>query len=491
VKSKFNIFFNRQVSSLTRRLTLGLMTVSIFSATVVRAASDGSLTDTNIKYFGRWDFTSSTQYFSYWGGAYIKVNFSGTTVKIKLGHASNYYAKIDGGSWITYSNVNGTVNLTPTPLASGTHTLSVAQGKDYDYVFGFQGLTLDSGATTSLPPMSTNLIEFIGDSITAGYTDPQADVSDYAWVCSEKLNCEHTQIAYPGVNLVTTTNHGTGMDMQYFKEQSFNYPSSPSWNFTNYTARLVVINLGQNDIGANGIPLDVYQADYTNFMANIRAVYPNADIFAMRVFLGFGAAQTRAAVAARNAMGDAKVHYVDTTGWLTSTDYNDGVHPSVSGHIKAANQLQPILAPYVGTLANGVYKIINRNSGLALDAKGQNITNGTPIQQYTYNAGANQQWGVTNIGSGQYVITGEQSGRVLDVKGQSTANGAAIQLYDSNGGANQQWMITATSGGYSTVQGLQSGKLMEVAGAATTNSAPVDIWSSNGGNNQQWSFQAP
>jgi len=72
------------------------------------------------------------------GGAYIKVNFSGTTVKIKLGNTSSYYAKIDNGPWITYSNATGTVNLTPTPLANGTHSLSVAQGKDYDYIFNFQ-----------------------------------------------------------------------------------------------------------------------------------------------------------------------------------------------------------------------------------------------------------------------------------------------------------------------------------------------------------------
>jgi hypothetical protein len=141
-------------------------------------------------------------------------------------------------------------------------------------------------------------------------------------------------------------------------------------------------------------------------------------------------------------------------------------------------------------LANGVYKIINRNSGLALDAYAQLTANGTPIQQYTYNAGANQQWGVTNAG-GQYFITGVQSGRVLDVTGQSTANGALIELWDNNGGANQKWTLTSVSGGYYTLQGVQSGKLMEVAGSATTNSAPVDQWSSTGGNNQQWTFQTP
>jgi Ricin-type beta-trefoil lectin domain-like len=139
-------------------------------------------------------------------------------------------------------------------------------------------------------------------------------------------------------------------------------------------------------------------------------------------------------------------------------------------------------------LNNGTYKIVNLNSELALDAKGQATTNDTSIEQYTYNGGNNQLWTVTSLGGGQYKITGVQSGRVLDVKGQATTNGAPVQLYDSNGGANQEWVITPAAG---TIQGVQSGKLMEVAGSSTSPGALVDIWSSNGGQNQQWTFQTP
>jgi hypothetical protein len=139
-------------------------------------------------------------------------------------------------------------------------------------------------------------------------------------------------------------------------------------------------------------------------------------------------------------------------------------------------------------LGNGIYKIVNLNSGLVLDAVGQNTTNGTPIDQWSFNGEANQEWTVTSIGSGEYTIKGVQSGRVLDVKGQSTANGAAVQLYDSNGGGNQEWVITPSAG---TIEGVQSGKLMEVAGQSTSPGALVDIYGANGGENQQWSFQTP
>jgi hypothetical protein len=144
-----------------------------------------------------------------------------------------------------------------------------------------------------------------------------------------------------------------------------------------------------------------------------------------------------------------------------------------------------------GGLADGTYKIINRNSGQAMDAKSQLTANGTPIQQYTYGATNNQKWTVTSLGGGQYKIIGVQSGRSLDVTGQSLVDGAKIQLYDYNAGNNQKWIITATSGGYYSIKGVQSNKFVEVAGSSTTTGALVQQWASTGANNQQWAFQTP
>ena len=326
-----------------------LITLLTLRAISAWALPDGSLSDTNIQYFGRWDFSNPTQYQAYWVGAYIKVNFSGTAVKIRLGNTNNYYVKIDGGNWTSYTNVTGTLNLTPTPLANGIHTLSVAAGQDYSYVFNFQGISLNQGATTSPPTVAPTLIEFIGDSITCGFLDPQEDVSAYAWICSGGLNCEHTQMAYPGITLVTGYGYNadkTGMDIQYFKLQPLGYASPASWAFNTYTPKVVVINLGQND-NHFSVPDATFQSDYTYFLASVRAKFLNAEIFAMRPFSGAKAAQTLAAVNARVVTGDSHVHYIDTTTWLSSGDYLDGTHPSASGQTKAANLLKPILAAYV------------------------------------------------------------------------------------------------------------------------------------------------
>lgn len=312
---------------------------------------DGSPGDRHIKYFGRWDFSDPSAYTSYWGGAYIRVNFTGTTVKIKVGNQSNFFAKIDGGPWTSYLNAKDTIDLTPTPLNPGMHSLIVAQGKDYDYIFNFRGLILDPGASTKKPVVSHRLIEYIGDSITTGYTDAQADVSDYAWVASEMLGAEHTQIAYPGVDLVSgyRKGNGVGMDVQYFKSQSCKFPDAAPWNFKTYTPNVVVINLGTND-NNNRVPDSVFEKTYVNFLAQIRAKFPKTEILVMRTFLGVKEIPTVEAVRARNAAGDDKVRYVNTTDWLLgrkSADYNDGLHPSIDGHIKVARLLAPIIQPFL------------------------------------------------------------------------------------------------------------------------------------------------
>ena len=307
----------------------------------------GQPTDPNIKYFGRWDLSNTSEYVSHWGGAYLKVKFTGTTVKVKIGNKSNYYIKIDDGPWVSFLNASELIDATPVPLTAGTHTLSVAQGKDYNYVFSFKGLVLDAGAKTSKPDVGNTLIEYIGYSITAGYTDPQADVSDYAWVSAENLRCEHTQIAYPGITLVNGATN-VGMIDQYFKQGSTAYPTSPEWNFDTYHPQIVVINLGTNDTN-HKIADSLFQEVYTKFLTGIRAKFPKAEIFAMKTFSGTKGGATSGAVNALSEIGDSHVHYIDTTGWLTrgTDDYTDNTHPSVSGHNKVSKLLEPVLAPYI------------------------------------------------------------------------------------------------------------------------------------------------
>ncbi|KUL61609.1 aromatic ring-opening dioxygenase LigA [Streptomyces violaceusniger] len=328
-----------------RRLLLIVMTASLCAlglslSTTARAAAlgNGSVTDPNIAYTGRWDLGSATAAVPNWTGGYLQTAFTGTTVKIKAREAVNFYASVDGGADVFYAGVRGTVNLTPTPLPQGNHTLRVSY-RSGDTVF--QGLVLDSGAGTVAPRVPSGLIEFVGDSITAGALTDRLALDSYGWKTGEQLGMRHTQIARSGYCLVGKGGC-VGLASQFFKTAS---TGDQNWDFSRYQASAVVINLGTNDIG-HGVTGTEFQSAYTTLLRDIRAKYPNAALFAVQTLKKRYVAETKAAVSARNGAGDAKVSYVDTSGWLTDgTDYEDGNgHPSEAGHTKFANRLAPVIA---------------------------------------------------------------------------------------------------------------------------------------------------
>ncbi|HLW03257.1 MAG TPA: GDSL-type esterase/lipase family protein [Ktedonobacterales bacterium] len=314
--------------------------------------------DPHITYIGRWDTSNRAVSISYWPGAYLETAFTGTTVKVKLAGSSAIYVSLDHHPDVRLAapGSSGIVNLTPTPLAAGTHTLRLAVADDTD-TLQFKGLILDPGATTAAPALPSKLIEFIGGSVTVGKTDTNGALSDYAWLTAERLGVEHTQIAQANICLVDQVQCGaptpSGMSQQYFKLKPSYFPDSPDWDFARYQATAVVINLGIND-AAYHVSDTRFESTYVSFVQAIQRTYPHALLFAMEPFNGAEAALIQAAVQAVIAAGDHQVSYIDTTGWLQlgSADYSmnpqrpseDNIHPSDLGQVKIANHLEPILA---------------------------------------------------------------------------------------------------------------------------------------------------
>ncbi|MDN3292762.1 GDSL-type esterase/lipase family protein [Streptomyces ficellus] len=308
-------------------------------ASPVRAApGDGSVSDPHITYTGRWDTSSGTDAVPHWTGGYLRTAFTGTTVKVKARDAVNFYASIDGKPDVFHAGVRGTVNLTPQPLAAGTHTLRISY-RSGDTVF--RGLVLDPGARTVAASAPARLIEFVGDSITAGALTDRLALDSYAWKTGERLDARHTRIARSGYCLVARSGC-VGLSGQFFKTSS---TGSQNWDFSRYQADAVVINLGTNDIG-HGVPGTTFQSAYTTFLRDIRTRYPNATLFAVQTLKKRYVNETRAAVSARNSAGDARVHFVDTSGWLTDgTHYEDGNgHPNEAGHTAFADRLAPVIS---------------------------------------------------------------------------------------------------------------------------------------------------
>ncbi|MFY1681013.1 cellulose binding domain-containing protein [Micromonospora sp. WMMD730] len=329
--------------------------VAVLAATLIglppasAATGDGSPTDANIAFVGRWDRSNSSAYVPNWAGAYLKTGFTGTTVKLRQRRTIDLYYSIDGADFRYLTNVSGTVNLTPTPLRAGNHTLVVS----YRVVAGsytgdavFQGLTLDSGARTLPAAVRPQLIEFVGDSITLGTTSSRTALTAYGWLTGEQLGTEHTQLGYGGGCLVATADGCVSVASQFLRTGYA--ANSPAWDFSRYQADAVVINLGTND-RSHGVSGTDFQNQYATFIRTVRGKYPRAAIFALRTFSGRYAAETAAAVSTVTGGGDRNVFYVDTTGWLPADGLSDSVHPNDAGHRAITARLAPVIAAKLTT----------------------------------------------------------------------------------------------------------------------------------------------
>ena len=177
-------------------------------------------------------------------------------------------------------------------------------------------------------------------------------------------------------------------------------------------------------------------------------------------------------------------------GWTQTTPVDASGYPSRYVSAVAMIQFAPVINPTGGSLPNGTYKIINRASGKALDAKGGGTINGTAVVQWGYNGGNNQRWTLTSLGNGQYKLTNVASGRSLDVSAGSTVPGTAALLWDYYGGANQKFSLGSAANGYYTLFFQHDYQVLDVSGGSLVDGATVLQWGYNGGNNQQWQFVA-
>jgi len=277
-------------------IVFGLFLLCILPGTVLAATGDGSPQDANLLYGGRWDKSTPSAPHSYWGGTYVRTGFTGTSLSVKLGKSADIVVYIDSKAAVVKTGASGTVSLA-SGLASGNHTVKLVAKFQSDELV-FQGFVLASGASTLPAEKSKGWIEFIGNSITSGSKTNNGNISAYPWLVGDALDVDRAIISYPGTTLVNGYHlnfngmPAIGMEVQYAKVNTSPLtpattdPIDKSWNFTDYTPDLVVINIGTNDGNGAGVPTSTFQTSYLNFLKLVRGKYPKAQIFALRTFGG-------------------------------------------------------------------------------------------------------------------------------------------------------------------------------------------------------------
>jgi hypothetical protein len=137
--------------------------------------------------------------------------------------------------------------------------------------------------------------------------------------------------------------------------------------------------------------------------------------------------------------------------------------------------------PAAAQLANGPYKITNKNSAKCVDAANAGTANGTIVQQFTCNATNAQVWQLVATDSGYYkILSQNNTAQGWDVNAAGTTDGTKIQLWANASATNQQFQTVAETGGYYHLVARHDGKCVDVAGSSTADSVQLQQWSCNG-----------
>ncbi|MEU8618379.1 ricin-type beta-trefoil lectin domain protein [Streptomyces sp. NPDC048623] len=133
-----------------------------------------------------------------------------------------------------------------------------------------------------------------------------------------------------------------------------------------------------------------------------------------------------------------------------------------------------------GTTASAPTGPMTGLAGKCLDVAGAATADGTPVQIYTCNGTAAQQWTLAADGSIRAL------GKCLDVTAAGTADGTKVQLYTCNGTGAQRWSYNATT---HDVVNTAADKCLDVTGNSSADGTRTQIWTCTGAANQKWTHR--
>lgn len=316
--------------------------------------------DPHLRYEGRWGHEHGTAT-TVNSGSRILFRFRGRRLTglfdtSAITDPAQIYVTIDRGPATLYRVDSDEINFTPNALSAGAHRVEIAV-KDVServnrwippmqsavvlkgFRLGRHGRLLGSRASGHVR------MAFFGDSITQGVRalnmtvgpDGSDGTKTYSYLTARAFDANAQQVGFGRQGIIVTGNGNVPTASGSF---AWNYQGSRV--DAHFRPKVVVINQGTND---GAVDSATFTPAYIAYLEQIRAAYPHAWVFAMRPFGGAHAADIQAAV---DAVDDSRTVYVDTTGWLTSSDFTDGVHPSVVGHRAAADQLIPVISRVTG-----------------------------------------------------------------------------------------------------------------------------------------------
>ncbi len=302
-------------------------------------------------------YTVSEEYLAFdWTNSGFTFAFNGTGFVLSLGEYTAdipAYVKItvDGKQKYKFAVVNGSEKLIVEGLSDKRHRVEVLKVTEGDAKLLFDTITL-FGLNASLrnPPFnSPRKIEFIGDSMTAGYgvlgpstetqylTYQQDGTCTYAYLTVEKCNAEARFICNSGKGIVCNCN-GDREDVkagEYYEYQTrLGGVCNDGW-----IPDVVVINIGTNDCGGPASDEEFTEAA-KDLIAKVRARYNDAHIIWMYGMMSQLYKDVLRKLIREVSKTDEKVHFLfaDTIIGNEAENGSNG-HPNMRASVRCSKLL--------------------------------------------------------------------------------------------------------------------------------------------------------
>jgi lysophospholipase L1-like esterase len=339
-----------------------------------------------VRFLGRFDASDPNAGILFaWPASSIFTRFSGTGLAVSLAEAGNavyqgnavnnwYDVWVDGALGPAFKAVNGTTQYTVAQgLAQGDHYVRISKRTEPQIGTAiFRGFTpLEGGTLLPAPSPLARRIQFIGDSITAGYGadgnvaktgycnfTPATENADatYASMAAQALGAEFQAIAFSGKGIVQNNDCVGDANNTLPALYGSNIPLSykDDVDFTGWVPQVVVINLGTNDYNMNNgcaAPNSAkFTAGWVNFVRTVRGHYPDAAIFCtvgpdlQGSVLKTAQTNIQAAVTALAQQGEDNVTYISLPANTGADGYGCASHPNRATHAQMASIVQAAIA---------------------------------------------------------------------------------------------------------------------------------------------------
>ncbi|MET0134085.1 MAG: ricin-type beta-trefoil lectin domain protein [Kibdelosporangium sp.] len=257
---------------------------------------------------------------------------------------------------------------------------------------------------------------------------------------------------------------------------------------------IVLMHLGTNDVW-NNIPAATILSAYSTLLGQMRASNPAMKVLVAKIIpmnpSGCGECAQRVVTlnnaipgwAQSNSTTASPITVVDQwTGFSTSADTSDGVHPNSSTGIQKIESrwypaLTALLTPGTTPPPTGD-TLVGTQSGRCLDVVGgTGLPTGAQVQLWDCTGQANQQWASTSanelrVGGTASCLAGSNQGTI-------------VTIADCDGGSGQKWTLNTNR----TITAAQSGLCLDANGQGTANGTRILLWTCNGQTNQQWAWR--